>query len=578
MHLGIQTAIIFHPCLFGDAVLRTIRILVIFVAFVLLITACLESPAGRLTIESAGAADSPLVSTSATQPPSAADRPLSQSPAAPAGIEGSRLWISPAAPPFLYEMLEELPGVELVKDPKEAGLRLEAAHGASAAGMTWVYALAAPFPTVTDGVTSLELRELWRGGGSTEEEGRSLLMSDDTRQAFEALWGKPAGGAVQIVDRSQLLATAWSKRDAWAVLPFEELGPRWKVLRVDGLSPLDQALDVDAYPLTIGFELLDQRGSPLSGTLGLPLTNREAGKMTTLVMTGTTAMVRHLALRMEEKGVTYPALDIQEWLREADLTHISNEVPFYDRCPPARPLRAGMRFCSSPAYLELLQFVGADMIELTGNHIFDWGEKAFLQTLQLYRENGLPYFGGGENLEEARRPLLFEHNGNRLAFLGCSPSGPENIWAGEEEPGSAPCDLDWMAEEIERLAGEGYVTIVTFQHVEVDDFKPHSAQRVYSQKMAEAGAVIVSGSQSHYPQTMTFVGDSFIHYGLGNLFFDQMDKWNRQAFIDRHIFYDGRYISSELLTVILEDYARLRPMTIQERQTLLTKIFQMASW
>ena len=35
----------------------------------------------------------------------------------------------------------------------------------------------------------------------------------------------------------------------------------------------------------------------------------------------------------------------------------------------------------------------------------------------------------------------------------------------------------------------------------------------------------------------------------------------RQAFIDRHVFYDGKYLGVELLTTLLEESARPRPMT-----------------
>ncbi len=85
--------------------------------------------------------------------------------------------------------------------------------------------------------------------------------------------------------------------------------------------------------------------------------------------------------------------------------------------------------------------------------------------------------------------------------------------------------------------------------------------------MASAGAVIVSGSQSHVPAAMEFSEGSFVHYGLGNLFFDQMSHLmpdgsliydTRNVFVDRHVFYDGRYISTELLSYIIEDYSRPR--------------------
>jgi len=104
--------------------------------------------------------------------------------------------------------------------------------------------------------------------------------------------------------------------------------------------------------------------------------------------------------------------------------------------------------------------------------------------------------------------------------------------------------------------------------------------------MVDAGAIIVNGSQAHTPKSMEFYDDGFIHYGLGNLFFDQMHvqvgenliSTTRDEFIDRHIFYNGRYISSELLTARLEDFARPRPMTPAERATFLTTIFTASGW
>ena len=105
--------------------------------------------------------------------------------------------------------------------------------------------------------------------------------------------------------------------------------------------------------------------------------------------------------------------------------------------------------------------------------------------------------------------------------------------------------------------------------------------------MADAGATVVSGSQAHYPHIMEFRGDSFIHYGLGNLFFDQMTytlpdgkviDGTRREFLDRHVFYDGRYLGMEFLTAMLEDYSRPRPMTEIERSAFLSEYFNLSGW
>ncbi len=520
--------------------------------------------------------------------PTPAASVMPSSPAATATVVPQpMLWIDPAVPAELRQAIQLPDGVQLAEDPQEATLQF----GVRPAGQgqtRWVYALVAPFPTVPDGVRFEDLRAYWQGRGSSDFGDQPLLLSTSTRDAFAALWGTPAAGVTRVVSSGSLLERAWAQRPSWALIPFEEIEPRWKVLRVDGASPLDGDFDLANYPLVVDFGLQGDgtASQPYPSLAPLPAGNRDPQKLTVLVMTGVTALVRATAARMEEKGMTYPGQDVRTWLRQADLTHISNEVSFDTQCPPANPNQTNLMFCSRPEYIQLLEDVGADIIELSGNHLLDWRVESLRQTLDLYRQNGMRYYAAGENLQEARQPLLVEHNGNRLAFLGCNPAGPPSVWASDDRPGVADCDYDWMRAEIGRLRQEGYLPIVTLQYFETYSSLPTVNQDKDFQALAEAGAVIVSGSQAHVPQTMTFAGQSFIHYGLGNLFFDQMKVWvedrliegTRDEFIDRHVFYDGRYLGNELLTAMLEDYARPRPTTPAERAAMLEKIFAKSGW
>jgi hypothetical protein len=500
------------------------------------------------------------------------------------------IWVSSSLPNNLRENIILPSGFQSQNNSDVADLLLNIHAGPGKSQSTfqvsWRYILVAPFPTVEDGVNLDEIRKAWKGDETAVFMGKTILVSEDTKKVFDALWGTASSQDIQVIDAGKMLETAWRDRSTWALIPFEALEPRWKALYIDGQSPLDKKST--SYPLTVTFELTGNEAvledmKKKGGEHILPEPNYDSTRLSTLVLTGTTALVRYTALRMEEKGITYPAQDILNWFQDADLLHISNEVPLFDGCPPARPLRLEARFCSSPSYIELFKTMGVDLIELTGNHELDWGEDAFRKTLDLYKQKGFRYYGGGTNLEEARQPLLWDmHNGNKLAIIGCNMMGPEPDWATEKRAGSASCDLDWMTKQIQNLAAEGYLPIVTFQHFEVCDYLPQSLQRIDFAKMAQAGAVIVSGSQSHCPQGMTFATkdseSSFIHYGLGNLYFDQMDGASRRGFLDRHVFYDGRYISTELLTTMLEDYARPRPMTTAERIKFLKAVFNASEW
>jgi poly-gamma-glutamate synthesis protein (capsule biosynthesis protein) len=303
--------------------------------------------------------------------------------------------------------------------------------------------------------------------------------------------------------------------------------------------------------------------------------------LTTVVLTGVTALVRATAYEMERSGVTYPAEDIGPMLREADITHISNEVPFAQDCPAPDPVQRTLIFCSDASYIDLLEEVGTDVVELTGDHFNDWSRDAMLYTLELYKERGWPYYGGGANIDEARAPLLIEHNGNKIAFIGCNGKGGGYASADVDYPGAGECDYDLMETQVRDLVAQGYLVIATFQHNEVYTFIPQPTLTRDFGRISAAGATIVSGSQAHQSHGMEFPrSDAIITYGLGNTFFDQRGvvDFGDRALITRSVFYDGKYFSTEVFTIMFVDFAKPRFMTAEERADFLTLIFNASIW
>ena len=524
------------------------RFLIISLLFALILAACTPPP---LTTPPPRPSPSPHPPTATPTPP-----------------PPNRVWIGDSVPDALWNEVAGW-GLPLTNSRELGGLHLEISE--SPAETNWVYALVAPFPTIRDGIKGEELRALWQ-----EDSEIKLLMAESTKKAFIVNWGEPSSKQVRTAKSDELLDLAWGAKNLWAIIPFEEIEPRWKVLSIDGQSPMHNDFVPENYPLKNSFSLTC--GSPCPATL--PLSNRDPEKLTVLMMTGVTALVRATAYKMEVEGLLYPARDIGDWLRDADITHISNEIPFASYCPYPNPNPDTQSFCSNPRYIELLEYIGMDVVELTGNHFKDQGSEATLYTLEMYNERGIPYYGGGKNLEDAHKPITLEHNGNKFVFIGCNPVGPDYAWARDDGPGAAPCDFDYMTKEIRELRAVGYLPIATFQHQEYYSPEIRPQQGYDFRLMADAGAVIVSGSQAHFSQAKEFYNGVFIDYGLGNLFFDQMHTADgtRNEFLDRHTFYGGRYLGVELLTALLEDYARPRPMTPAERTEFLTYIFDASGW
>jgi Bacterial capsule synthesis protein PGA_cap len=491
----------------------------------------------------------------------------------PSTTPAPALWVAPYIPAELSQSIVLPEGWSHADTPAAATTRLEV--GDQNVVSRWVYALVAPFPTIIDDVTFGELKSAWQGNPSPSF-GSYLLMNQNTRDVFTAWWGEPAATVVRILPAGELVSTAWEDMSSWAIVPFEQIEPRWKVLSIDGKSPLRKEFDLNTYPLSVPFSLS-------AGNLTLSASNRDPNKLTTVITTGTTAMVRSTAVMMESKGVLYPGENIASVLQNADITHVSNEIPFVENCP--RPVYSdSLVFCSDPKYIQLLEYIGTDVVELTGDHFNDYGPQAMLYTLELYKQEGWKYYGGGANLQEGLSPATFTHNGNKIAFVGCNAKGGGYATASATNPGAAACGYDTLHTEIWQLKQEGYVVIATFQHQEYFSYTVKPKYRPDFTGMVDAGADIVSGSQAHQPQNFEFYNNGFIHYGPGNLFFDQYitragdQSFLDRAFIDRHVIYNGKYINTELLTIKFIDFAQSRFMTSTERADFLNLMFSASGW
>ncbi|MEZ4673676.1 MAG: CapA family protein [Caldilineaceae bacterium] len=442
------------------------------------------------------------------------------------------------------------------------------------------YAVVVPFATPTDDITLKELQQRWQGFGSGP-----LLVTPDAAATLKSLWGLPTSS---LVEESALLAALTADSAAWGILPFDHLDPRYKVLTIDGVNVLDNHFDPATYPLGIAL-VVDGMGQHtltdyLQRELDLPLTNRDGAQLTTLMMTGVTAMARATAAIMERKGILYPAAVISATMAAADITHISNEIPFLDDCVVNNTLN-NLVLCSHTDYWATLEAVGADIIGLSGNHVNDFGYEGARRSLQFYQDHDIPIYGSGFTPEEACAPLRWEHNGNTFAFIAALAYGPSSAWVTDEEPGA--CYYYDHKEEVlasvRAMAAEVDVVAVELQYEETYFPYPTDSQVIEFRELRDAGADIVTGVQSHVPQAMEPYGNGdaggpgIIVYGLGNFFFDQMWSWEtRTELYARHTIYQGRVISTEILTGVLEDFAQPRWATPEERVALLQSIFDAA--
>ena len=357
----------------------------------------------------------------------------------------------------------------------------------------------------------------------------------------------------------------WRDRSAYTLLPIASLSPQMRIIWMDDVPITAQ---IDAYPLALS---------------GAAVTNFDPQKLTRLTLSGVTALARNTRVALNENSVEWAASGIDAYVRGSDFFHVSNEVSLVDGCPQSNVelLGGNNSFCMLPDHAELLNRLDVDIVELSGNHNNDYGYDAYRDTLAFFAANQIETVGGGETLREARDPLRLSHNGNTIAMIACNAVGPYYALVNEDanatggvRPGAAACDWNWLSEILPTLSQEVDTLIVTVQYREREEYTPDDMQRFEFRRLADLGADVVMGTSAHKPQTYEFYSTSrgetaLIHYGMGNLFFDQPFWGNSRFFMNTLYLYEGQVQSLEFYPGIIEEQGRPRLMTPDERRNFL---------
>ncbi len=57
---------------------------------------------------------------------------------------------------------------------------------------------------------------------------------------------------------------------------------------------------------------------------------------------------------------------------------------------------------------------------LANNHVYDYGKKGLLSTLDVLDQEGIPYSGAGRNLKDASKIIYYVMNGRKVAFVSAT--------------------------------------------------------------------------------------------------------------------------------------------------------------
>ena len=374
----------------------------------------------------------------------------------------------------------------------------------------------------------------------------TLVVPEPHREAIAEAAGvrlSEAARAVPLAEIGQIL-------DAFLIMPVAALHPAVQAVVVDGHDPYrDPAV---LSPLRLerppdGERTVAQRALAALDPLGLLVTGELIPARCSYAVLAA----------LDDFGAMFDGT--RSLLAAADLAVIPLEVPLSDRGEPT-PCLETFIMQGGAAAIPAIAEAGVDVMLMVGNHILDcWApgcspSAVLLDTLDGLREAGVATVGAGATLEEARRPLVLEAGGVRIAFLAYDDVGFHNA-AGAGVAGSAPLDFETLALDVAAAARLADHVFVGFNWGVEYTLDPTARQRRAAHIAIEAGATLVAGNHPHVVQAIEADGGTLIAYSLGNFVFDQ--DWSDET--QQSVILEVGLTRERLLGY------RLRPVVIRDR-------------
>ncbi len=199
--------------------------------------------------------------------------------------------------------------------------------------------------------------------------------------------------------------------------------------------------------------------------------------------------------------------EIVEITRAADLFVLNLECCISDRGEPVRG--KVFTFRAPPAAVETLRHLGVDCVTLANNHALDYGLDALRDTCTHLREAGIAYAGAGEDVEEARSPVVVRD----LPIVAFADHEPRSA-ASLDRPGIAFADLAEGVPAWLRKAAPGALICPHWGPNMAQSPVPHV--RKAARELREAGAALVAGTSAHVFQGI----EANVLYDLGDFLDD----------------------------------------------------------
>lgn len=217
------------------------------------------------------------------------------------------------------------------------------------------------------------------------------------------------------------------------------------------------------------------------------------------------------------------ASEVLERMWGADIMMLNNEFAYSNRGTPIEEKQ--FTFRAKPETVSYLTDMGVDIVSLANNHAYDYGAEALNDTLDVLREEGIPYVGAGRDISEARKPVYYIVGDLKIAFVSATQierlDTPDTKEATDTSPGVFRCwNGDKLLETVREAAANSDFVVVYVHWGTENVAELDWAQLKQAPELVGAGADLVIGDHPHCLQSIGVIGGVPIIYSLGNFWFN----------------------------------------------------------
>ncbi|MGE4444882.1 MAG: CapA family protein [Candidatus Altimarinota bacterium] len=154
---------------------------------------------------------------------------------------------------------------------------------------------------------------------------------------------------------------------------------------------------------------------------------------------------------------------------------------------------------------------------LANNHIMDYGDDAFEDTMKFLEQNNIKYFGAGNKSNNYNNPLLIKMENTTISVSGYSCMSTNAVFGSEDLIGSALLDFELIKQDLKNHIADFKIVQL---HWGMEDIPYPTYKDVQlAHQIIDCGADLIIGHHAHMIQSSEIYKGKYIFYGLGNCIF-----------------------------------------------------------